>query len=107
VVVFVGIESSLPVPLTIDGEAIIGRADEEAGYMPELDLSPFDARDGGVSRRHAVLIVENGTLFVADLNSVNGTRINGVELGRDQRSRVRHGDVIEVGRLRLTVYFVD
>jgi hypothetical protein len=49
------------------------------------DLSPLAERMerdgfGWVSRRHAELYVEGGTLFVRDLGSANGTFVNGRQL---------------------------
>lgn len=47
----------------------------------------------GVSRRHAVLRYTNGVFSIADLNSRNGTFLNGV---RVVESPVQPGDLIEI-----------
>jgi pSer/pThr/pTyr-binding forkhead associated (FHA) protein len=55
--------------------------------------------DGGVSRRHAVVIARtDGTAEVLDDGSLNGTFVNG-ELVR--RRVLRHGDMLTVGRRSL------
>ena len=53
-----------------------------------------------VSGEHAVLhLAPDGQAVIEDLQSINGTVLNGVLVNR---RILRHGDVIEIGRLRLT-----
>jgi pSer/pThr/pTyr-binding forkhead associated (FHA) protein len=52
----------------------------------------LDARN--VSRCHARLTVENGTAFVEDLGSRNGTLVNGQPLRG--RRKLREGDVLQL-----------
>ena len=40
-------------------------------------------------------------VFVADLNSANGTLVNGKRLEGLDPKPIRHGDIIQLGRLRL------
>jgi serine phosphatase RsbU (regulator of sigma subunit) len=73
--------------------------------------------DHGLSRQHLVLIRENGSWRVEDLNSKNGTLLNGERL--DKSAPFRPGDRIAAGHLVLefaepgaapmaeTVMFVD
>jgi hypothetical protein len=49
---------------------------------------------GGVSRRHARLIFRDGTWVLQDLESTNGTKVNGVAVGRCQ---LRPGDHLVFG----------
>ncbi len=48
-----------------------------------------------VSRRHAVLVREADAFVIEDLGSHNGVRVNGDRI--KGRSRVNHGDVIQIG----------
>lgn len=48
-----------------------------------------------VSRRHAKLIRQNGNMFVEDMGSQNGVRVNGDRI--DGRTRLAAGDTIEIG----------
>jgi hypothetical protein len=50
--------------------------------------------DPSASRRHAQISVENGSVFVDDLNSTNGTKVNG---RRVERQRLAGGDLITIG----------
>ena len=54
--------------------------------------------DGTVSREHARIFLRGGTYQVADLNSSNGTFVNG---RRITRSELRPGDVLKLGSVEL------
>lgn len=86
-------------------EMLLGRADADKNVNPEIDLTPFDAFNTGVSRKHAILLVRDERLFLKDLASTNGTRLNGLTCEAEKEYRVRHGDEIMLGRLRLQVLF--
>ncbi len=51
--------------------------------------------DNTVSRRHAELTPDAGEWWIRDLESQNGTWINGVRI--DERVRLRRGDLVRVG----------
>lgn len=51
--------------------------------------------DRNISRRHARLVRENGTLLIEDLGSCNGVRVNGEKI--EGRSKLGDGDVVEIG----------
>ena len=57
----------------------------------------------GISAEHALIRVLPGSATVEDLNSTNGTRVNG---RRVESHTLRHGDQIGVGRERL-MYFAE
>ncbi|MBN8609204.1 MAG: FHA domain-containing protein [Deltaproteobacteria bacterium] len=50
-----------------------------------------------ISREHAELAVENGGVYIRDLASANGVRVNGVDT---KQGPVKPGDVIELGQVR-------
>ena len=78
----------------------IGRTEAPfAAYRPELV--------GGLSRRHARIFAAYGGVYIADLESKNGTTVNGVNV-REKPHSLRHGDEIRFGeelsyRVRLGV----
>jgi DNA-binding NtrC family response regulator len=78
----------LRLPAT-DGDLVIGRADQA-----ELRL-----RDTSVSRRHALVKVRKGELWVEDLESHNGIMVNGVRV--DERTRLAPHDVVTLGKVAL------
>lgn len=67
------------------------------GRAPECELT---LRDNRVSRRHARLAARNGVLVLADLDSTNGTRVNG---NRINEVVLGQGDRIDVGDSRLVL----
>ncbi len=88
------------------GEAmVIGRSDTASGFAPEVDLTTFDAFSKGVSRKHALITVKNQRLMLRDLNSTNGTRLNNAICAPGEEYRLRHGDELMLGQLRLQVSF--
>jgi pSer/pThr/pTyr-binding forkhead associated (FHA) protein len=73
-------------PFSLRGaESVIGR---DTGIAVPI------SRDG-VSRRHARIVVEGGEYVLEDLDSTNGTFLNGQQVARDA---LRHLDVISLGK---------
>jgi hypothetical protein len=79
----------------------LGRAVEGQAVIPDLDLEAFNAYEHGISRIHAEIRIDKEGVFVNDLDSANGTMVNSRRLDPDETFRVRHGDIIQLGRLRL------
>ena len=83
---------------------IIGRKDPQAQIPLDLDLSIYDPGHA-LSRRHASIGREGSTYYIIDLNSTNGTRLNGVSLAPGRKMPLLDGDSIEFG-LGMQVTFV-
>ena len=79
----------------------LGRAIEDQAVIPDIDLSPFDADEHGVSRIHAEVRLKPEGIYIIDLDSANGTKVNGTLLETINPSQVRHGDIIQLGSLSL------
>jgi hypothetical protein len=79
----------------------LGIAIEGQAVIPDVDLGPFDAYKHGVSRIHAELLIKPEGLFLIDLDSANGTVVNGQRLDVIKPFPVRHGDLIQLGDLNL------
>jgi pSer/pThr/pTyr-binding forkhead associated (FHA) protein len=56
-----------------------------------------------VSRRHCLFSLRDGRVWVEDLESRNGTRLNGQRLTAARP--IQEGDVLEVANLEFGVYF--
>lgn len=82
---------------------IFGRSDSSSTYLPDIDLAAYDARDKGVSRRHAVLIRYRGMIHILDLNSVNGTFLNGERILPEVPYALNGGDQVMLANLCLTI----
>ncbi len=72
-----------------DDVALIGRGSDQVPLTDAL-----------VSRRHAELRREDGTWSIRDLNSANGTFVNGVRI--QDTTRLKNGDRIQLGDTLLT-----
>lgn len=96
-------ETAKPLCLEITGRAVIGRPDEVDGFMPEIDLTQFNGRDKGVSRRHAEFVVIDNRLHMRDLGSTNGTRLNGQLLYPNRDYRLSDGDLLQFGHLFVVI----
>jgi len=93
--------SGAEIPLPAVAEILIGREDPVSGIFPEVDLTPHGGEEGGVSRRHARLIVEGGDLFIEDLDSTNFTFVNKQKVAPKVRQPLKDGDEIRCGRVTL------
>lgn len=60
-----------------------------------------------VSRAHARITLRSGVARLEDLGSTNGTTHNGVDLQSGQDMALNSGDVVEFGKVRLNVRFID
>ncbi|MFN8447209.1 MAG: FHA domain-containing protein [Anaerolineae bacterium] len=85
----------------------IGRAFLENEVSPFVDLQLFGADELGVSRKHLRLWSENGDLYVEDLDSMNGTRFNGVPLQKHTPQLIHDGDQLMLGGLEIAIEFVN
>lgn len=64
------------------------------------EFSPYSRHLGGaqfVSGAHAFFACVDGRLTVRDLNSSNGTRVNGVRVGAQQEVQLVTGDIVTLG----------
>lgn len=59
-------------------------------------------KDRGASRRHFELSIAGGQAFVVDLNSANGTMLNGEKVTPDQAIPIKSGDIISVLSVQMT-----
>jgi RNA polymerase subunit RPABC4/transcription elongation factor Spt4 len=71
----------------IRASLLIGR-DLSSPLSPHLNLYP------NISRQHAHFRVSDSAVFLCDLNSVNGTYLNGQRLAPDQEVEIRPGMTI-------------
>jgi len=80
---------------------IIGREDAVSNIFPDVDLTPHGGEDGGVSRLHARIFVENGQYMLEDENSTNFTFLNRQKLTGKSPVVLHDNDEIKLGRVLL------
>ncbi len=82
---------------------ILGRIAPDGSDVPIVDLRPFDAETAGVSRKHLHIKAEGEGVYVADLGSANGTRLNGKKLEPNDFVPLHHHDDLTLGLLELQI----
>lgn len=82
-------------------EFTMGRVSEGQPVLPDIDLTPYNAYQKGVSRVHAVLRRDKNKAIIMDLGSSNGTYLNGVRLQPEQEYPISHGNILSLGKLKL------
>lgn len=89
----------------LDKEIRVGRADPKSDVVPELDLTPDNGLEKGVSRLHATIKASSRGLVLIDLGSTNGTVLNTYRLPAEQPYPLQSGDEIRFGDLLLHLFF--
>src|SRR6266567_7342281 len=80
---------------------IIGREDAVSNIFPDVDLTPHGGEEGGVSRLHARIFVDNGQYMLEDENSTNITFLNRQRLAGKTPTPLNDNDEIKLGRVLL------
>lgn len=95
-------------------EGIVLRSENPAYPSMEITAANFlvgkkkDAVDGwikarGISRIHGKILKEDGAYYLMDLNSTNGTFLNGGRLEVNEKARIRQGDVVGFADVKYVV----
>ncbi|GHO75284.1 hypothetical protein KSD_30550 [Ktedonobacter sp. SOSP1-85] len=79
----------------------VGREDAVSNIYPDVDLTPHGGEEGGVSRLHARIFVENGQYMVEDENSTNFTFLNRQRLASKTPTPLQDNDEVRFGRVLL------
>jgi len=91
------------IPLSGKKKFSLGRASEEPVFRPDVDLTPYQAYEMGVSRLHALIEITESKVSLTDLDSVNGTQINNKHVLPKIQHSLQNGDNISMGKLKLRV----
>ncbi len=85
--------------------SLVGRIDLASGVAESVlavDLTGLDSGDSpSVSRRHAQILRRAGGFHLLDLQSTNGTRLNGRQLKPGDRVELNDGDILLIGDVQL------
>jgi eukaryotic-like serine/threonine-protein kinase len=90
-------ELTLPVPAK--DNVIIGRTHRD--IIADIDLGPYGGAQLGISRRHACLIWQNQRWFIDDLDSLNGTYVNNIQIKPGYPIPLQEGDQIRCSHMNL------
>lgn len=103
----IGADTPIAIRPLEDKPLLIGRRHESLPVQPHIDLTPYLDGKHGVSRRHALLRLRGNRLELQDLNSTNGTSINGVRFSPKESHQIRHEDLIQLGQVQIKVTFAQ
>jgi pSer/pThr/pTyr-binding forkhead associated (FHA) protein len=101
-------DSRLVYPVDTIQQWIIGRRNPLKGFVPDIDLTDFGAKNYGVSRQHALISsVNNQFVTITDCYSALGVFVNGYGIFYGAVYKLRDGDVIRLGQMRLRVMYTN
>lgn len=95
-----------PMVLKVTQRLVFGRMKGNENPKVDVDLSSYHGIEKGVSRIHAAFEIVGKNLMVTDLNSSNGTFLNGQRLAPYQRRIVRDRDEVRLGELMMYISFM-
>jgi serine/threonine protein kinase len=93
--------------LELNREYMIGRRHRTQPILPDIDLTPFNAYEWGISRLHASLNVMKDQVNITDIGSSNGTWYAGKRLPPNKPQELNHGDLIHLGKLKIQILIYD
>jgi pSer/pThr/pTyr-binding forkhead associated (FHA) protein len=96
---------SNPLAIKPTPKTFIGRSEDSTPECLHVDLTPYGAKEKGVSRLHVILYRTLVTISLEDLNSTNRTYVNGVMIPTRQVQMLHDGDEIMLGALRIRLAF--
>jgi FHA domain/Double zinc ribbon len=80
---------------------MLGREDAVSNIFPDVDLTQHGGEEGGVSRMHARIFVENNQYMLEDESSTNFTFLNRQKLIAKSPTVLHDNDEIKLGRVLL------
>jgi hypothetical protein len=97
-------EGGTIIPLEGGLEFTLGRVSGNQPILPDIDLTPYQAYEGGVSRLHATIKIDQQAVTVTDLGSANGTRVNGRKVAPHTQQSLKNEDVLTLGKFKIQVF---
>jgi hypothetical protein len=97
------LDTGQEIPLEDGDEFTVGRISGSQPILPDIDLTPYKAYEGGVSRLHATIKLNRDKVTITDLGSANGTRINNKKIAAHQPYTISNEDIISLGKFKAQV----
>ncbi len=97
------LETGQTIPLEDGEEFTLGRISGSQPILPDIDLTPYKAYEGGVSRLHATIKIDHDQVTITDLGSANGTRINSKKIAAHQAYPLSNEDILSLGKFKAQI----
>jgi hypothetical protein len=97
------IDMQVELVFNLSEEMHVGRSYPSTDLYEGVDLSPYNAFEKGVSRKHATLRLKGERVYLVDNKSANGTFVNGKRIPPDEPYPLRNGDRVKLGTLNTVV----
>jgi pSer/pThr/pTyr-binding forkhead associated (FHA) protein len=97
-------EMEQSIDVQVNRPVIIGRSDNRS--QVDVDLTQFGGFRLGLSRQHLRLAPGGHTIIATDLQSRNGTKLNGVAMRPMQDYVLANGDILQLSGLDIQVAFI-
>lgn len=97
------ISTGREIQLPLTDEVHIGRLDAAHDIFPDLDLTSDARPEDGISRRHCKIHRRGSIYLVEDVGSANGTFLNGLRLNPHLLHVLKHGDELQLGRIKMRI----
>lgn len=100
-------EASTSITKSAAMSLLIGRHNRQRSV--DVDLTNYDGVRYGISRQHLEIIPKQDVqrLLVKDLDTENGSHINGQPMSAGHLYMLQDGDKLKLGAMHITVYFVQ
>lgn len=97
-------DDDVMLPVDLSQPVLLGRTPVQDGENV-IDLTTFKAAELGVSRRHALLEVDQNIVYITDLGSANGTQVNARTIPPHTRCALANRLTIHLGNLVLRIRY--
>jgi hypothetical protein len=92
----------LRIPIKAEG-LIFGRNTSDTHV--DIDMTPYNAIEHGVSREHVVIVPKRDHVIVKDLDTINSTWLNKKRLRPNMSTDLYHGDILHLAELKVEIFF--
>lgn len=75
--------------------------------LGRADINSVILEGAGVSRKHAKIFPEGKDFFIEDLGSRVGTKINGMNLPKEEKYILKHNDIINIEKFDIRFQLID
>ena len=83
------------------------KLDKDSMSAGRSDQRDICIKDGSVSSYHCDFVRKDGTYFVVDHDSTNGTRLNNVPLAPNEPAALKNSDLLQLGNIEVMFDFDD